>query len=509
MSPANFLRHRLTLWQNAHNNPTLQATLLQRCQNDPVFWINTFCWTFDPRLPQPVLPFQLYPFQEHAVQELVRAIEHSHDMVIEKSRDMGASWLVMLVLQWFWLFHPGSNVHVGSRRAHEVDRGYTDPSATLFGKFRFNLAHLPYWMRPKGFQSNVHSRKLAIENPVLGNWLTGESATGAFSRGGRYRCIVFDEFAFFPDADLAWTAASQATQCRIAVSTPYGEHNQYAKLALGKCGDITKLRLHWRAHPLKTEAWYTAQQARMTRDEVARELDICYQFSVPEAVFQPEFQPAVHCLKQRYTVTAQQPIVRSVDYGRVNACLWAQQQDDKTWVVFQELVLSNSSTHAQGQRIQELSNAWPNARYIDVGDPAGEALDHRSNGTDTEILARYGIFPKCTVSRHLRNRRHAGIELLKLRFHERKAEKPMIQIDPMGCPILVQALQSAYRYRTDATGAILHDAPVIEEHPFEDVVDCLRYLALEMIGDSTDNTVRALPWQQSTVSEGFTPYLGF
>ena len=208
-------------------NPELQALLIERCRRDVVYWLNTFCWTYDPRKSPSIMPLTLYPYQEWVVKELVQSIETQVDIGIEKSRDMGLSYLGMYVFQWYWLFHSGSNFHVGSRRQDEVDRGYVDPAETLFGKFRFNLEHLPLWMLPEGFSLKKHSRALSIENPENGNFLTGESANPSFGRGGRKRAVLMDEFAFWEYAEPAYTAASQTTGCRIIVSTPYGEANAF------------------------------------------------------------------------------------------------------------------------------------------------------------------------------------------------------------------------------------------------------------------------------------------
>jgi phage terminase large subunit len=220
----------------AEADAAVRGLVLERCRRDVVFWMDHFCWTVDPRKSPSVLPMVLYPYQRWVAEELVRAIEDQDDIGIEKSRDMGLSYLAMYVLQWFWLFHPGSNFHVGSRRADEVDRGYIDPAETLFGKFRFNLERLPVWMLPAGFSLKKHSRLLSLENPALGNFLTGESANAAFGRGGRKRAVLMDEFAFWEHAEAAYTAASQTSGCRIIVSTPYGEGNAFYALMHRKDG---------------------------------------------------------------------------------------------------------------------------------------------------------------------------------------------------------------------------------------------------------------------------------
>ena len=220
------LYQRYQLLLKASQDRYLQACLMEYSKRDIVFWFNTFCWTFDPRKPTPEIPFELFPYQSWFVKEIEERINLQQDWGVEKSRDMGISWLVILVLQHGWLFKPGWSLHVGSRREVEVDSTITDPS-TLFGKFRFNLYRLPRWMRPK-----TRDKKLSLYNLKNKNILTGESANPSFGRGQRHRCIVMDELAFWELADAAYGAASEASRCRGVISTPYGNGNRFARLML-------------------------------------------------------------------------------------------------------------------------------------------------------------------------------------------------------------------------------------------------------------------------------------
>lgn len=231
------LVERVHLWAKAAADPKLQALHMEMCRRDPIYWFNNFCWTFDPRKDQPNIPFHLYPFQEWFVKELKLCFEEQMDLGIEKSRDMGVTWMVILMMQWGWLFHEGWHFHVGSRKEQEVDTA-SDDASTLFGKFRYNLYRLPGWMRPKGVEKS--DKKLLISNPINGNVFTGESANPSFGRGQRKRAILFDEFAFWDSAEMSYEGSSQTTNCRVLLSTPYGETNHYARLMLSEDNELIK-----------------------------------------------------------------------------------------------------------------------------------------------------------------------------------------------------------------------------------------------------------------------------
>ena len=71
---------------------------------DILFAFNAFFFTFDVRRrPYHHQPFCTYLYQDVAITQLKKAIEDGHDIAGEKSRDMGFSWMVILVYLWFWL----------------------------------------------------------------------------------------------------------------------------------------------------------------------------------------------------------------------------------------------------------------------------------------------------------------------------------------------------------------------------------------------------------------------
>lgn len=222
------LADRVWLLMQAEKDPKKQTILMEKCRRDIVFWWNNFAWTFDPRADKPDIPFTLYPYQEWFVKEVLDAIESQHDMGCEKSRDMGVSWMIMMVFLYCWLFRSGYNFHIGSRKESEVDQAAVDPAETLFGKLRYCLYRLPRWMRVD--DEKITDKKCHLMNGNNGNIITGEAASPFFGRGARKRAILLDEFAFFPDAEAAWQSCSQSTNCRIVISTPWGESNKYYKL---------------------------------------------------------------------------------------------------------------------------------------------------------------------------------------------------------------------------------------------------------------------------------------
>lgn len=275
---------------------------------DPLYAFNCFYWTFDVRKkPNHHIPFCTYDYQDVVILDLVEAIKTSttmnpQDRLIEKSRDMGVSWIVILVFEYLWLQPEGGyDFLLGSRIEDYVDK--KGDMRTLFEKARYNLYRLPVWLQPKGFNPKAHDNFMRLINPETGASITGESNNPSFSTAGRYAAILFDEFGKWENNDeKAWTSSGDASPCRIPVSTPWGAAGKFYALVCDP--KIKKHTLHWSRHPDKRDGmycvypkpikaaevvdedhwiglrseWYDAQtldRSRTARD-VAQELDIDY-----------------------------------------------------------------------------------------------------------------------------------------------------------------------------------------------------------------------------------------
>jgi phage terminase large subunit len=278
-------RDRVLWLSRAANNKKLQAIAVEICRQDILAWVNLFVSTYDPRKSPSVVPFITYPYEDELILELVDRIKNQKDILVDKSRDMGVTWCVLLVFTWYWQFHgEGFDFLVGSRKEQYIDvMGNMD---TLLEKVRFIIRNQPAWMRPRGFDFKSHSNYLKIVNPHSKSTITGEATNNNFSRGGRRRAIFLDEFAFWECDQAAWRASADSSNCRIVVSTPCGFNNQFAKLR--HSGTIDHRSLHWRLHPEKDQAWYDNECKRRNYDmvEISQELDINYEGSEEGILFE-------------------------------------------------------------------------------------------------------------------------------------------------------------------------------------------------------------------------------
>lgn len=222
--------------------PAEQAHLRAAFAGSFAAWCEATAWTYrvkdiDPETgrevpaPQMHVPFTLWPCQVEASEAIIDAIGKGEDCVIRKSRDMGASWLLVGIAAWGWLFHGWQTLLV-SRVEDLVDR--TGDPDTLFWKVDYLLAAQPEWLlpaSPKALEKGGDLRQhMMLRHPTSGATIAGQASTEHIGRGGRRTIVVFDEFAALDHADAAWRSAADCTSCRIANSTPIGAGTEYARL---------------------------------------------------------------------------------------------------------------------------------------------------------------------------------------------------------------------------------------------------------------------------------------
>ena len=245
----------------------------------PDDFINDWGCTFDPRNAErklaTTMPFVLFPKQREYIQWLHARWRSREDGLVEKSRDMGISWLCAAFAVWMWTFHEGTVVGFGSRKEDYVDK-LGDPDC-LFWKVRTFISLLPKEFRPDGYDEAKHAPFMRIVNPATGSVIKGEAGKN-IGRGGRTSIYFKDESAFYEQPESIDAALSQTTNCQIDVSTPNGEGNPFWRKRHG--GKVQVFVFDWRDDPRKDKAWYDKQVATRDAVTVAQEIDRDYSASV-------------------------------------------------------------------------------------------------------------------------------------------------------------------------------------------------------------------------------------
>src|SRR3990167_6175762 len=140
----NFL-YRIELLDKCRSSIDAQQIVRFYCKSSILYFANVFCWSFDPRRhPRKRTPFVTYEFQDDFITWLLWIIRHGHSAIGEKSRDMGMSWMSVILGVYLAIFYDDMEILFMSMRQEDVDdRGMK----SLLGKARFLLNNLPEWMR--------------------------------------------------------------------------------------------------------------------------------------------------------------------------------------------------------------------------------------------------------------------------------------------------------------------------------------------------------------------------
>lgn len=289
---------RLGLNNDLYEDPELRAQFMIYYAAHPVDWVNDWCVTFDPRKKRPdpkLMPFLLFARQVDFINFINSCLNDSENGLVEKSRDIGATWLACAFSVWLWIFHPGTQVGWGSRREDYVDK-IGNPKA-IFPKIRQILENLPRWMLPDGFRMSLHAPYMRIINPVNGAVIAGE-AGDQMGRGGRTSIYFKDESAHYEHPELVEAALGDNTDVQIDMSSVNGSANVfYRRRMSGELwapdrestpGMVRIFVFDWSDNPLKTPAWYAARKAKAEREGLlhvfAQEVDRDYSGSVARQI---------------------------------------------------------------------------------------------------------------------------------------------------------------------------------------------------------------------------------
>lgn len=217
-----------------------------------------------------VMPLILFPRQEQMLRFGFACLDNEANGLIEKSRDMGATWTWLAASIWMWLFWEACSVGWGTATAIKLDR--SSDSGSIFVKLRNTIKSLPAVFKPKGLIPHRHLLDKRVGNPDNGSAIFGEIGE-EIGRGSRARVYFVDEAAHLLNPEEVEAALSETTRVRIDMSSVSGLGSVFHRTRVsgkvwepGKDENVVQDRtnvfiLDWRHHPGKNKEWYSKRQA--------------------------------------------------------------------------------------------------------------------------------------------------------------------------------------------------------------------------------------------------------
>ena len=254
------VRFRLALLEECARDLEFRQGVMEICKRDIIFFINVFVWQFNPKKKGEEANLATAPFITWECQDdilldrpettgrlgILWCDENDRTAVVQKSREMGASWLFLIFQVWLCLFHDGSQSLNISRNEKMVDSKSPD---SLFWKIRFLHSWLPGWMKGELVEEKMH-----FEYPTTGSFITGEPSTGAAGVGGRAGRAFIDEFPRIKEDTAVRQGTASTAEARFFNGTHLGTGTEFFKLTMTP--EIVQIFLDWSQHPEKCKGAY-------------------------------------------------------------------------------------------------------------------------------------------------------------------------------------------------------------------------------------------------------------
>ena len=188
----------------------------------------------------------------------------------------------------------------------------------------------------------------------------------------------------------------------------------------------------------------------------------------------PMYADSVHCTEKAEYIEGLK-IYRGWDFGLTPAISLSHLTAEGRWIIFDELVAEDVGIDRFADRvIRTLEQKYPGARYVDVGDPAGQQRAQTDERSCFDLLYAKGI----KIS--------GGEQSLVIRIESiRKALNSMIDGKPQfalhpRCDVLRKGFLGKYRYRKLQAADRFSEDP--EKNAWSHVNDSLQYVGTRLFG---------------------------
>lgn len=218
----------------------------KKCLENPMYFMKKYVKIQHPK--RGTIPFELYPFQDTALQEL---IDNDYNIIL-KSRQLGITTLSSAYSLWMMIFHSDKNILCISITQ--------ETSKEIVTRVRFANDNLPSWLKVPCVEDNRLS--LRLKN---GSQIKAVSSSGTAGRSAALSMLIIDEAAFIDNIDEIWTSAQSTLSTggkAIVLSTPNGVGNFFHRTwveADAKKNKFHTIKLPWHLHPERDQTWRDEQ----------------------------------------------------------------------------------------------------------------------------------------------------------------------------------------------------------------------------------------------------------
>lgn len=239
------------------------ASELQKCANDPVYFAQTYCRIV--HVDRGLINFDLWGFQK----EMFQKFEDNRWVICKMPRQVGKTTTVAAYLLWKMLFNENFSIAILANKDTQARE--------ILGRIKMMFEYLPLWLQQGVERWNEGDVKL--EN---GSRIIATSTTGSSARGQTYNIVYLDEFAFVPNNlqevffNSVYPVISSGQTTKILItSTPNGMNMFYKIWTDSEEGRNRYVRceVHWSMIPGRNEAWREETIANTSERQFSQEFE--------------------------------------------------------------------------------------------------------------------------------------------------------------------------------------------------------------------------------------------
>src|ERR1700691_3639735 len=124
------IKYRKDMREQCDKDVKFRSHILEKCKYDPLFWLNTFGFSFSVfksdtgeavQSQTSVDAFVTWQKQDEWMQQAFSSLIKGESMLTEKSRDLGVTWLHIFLFAHQFLFYKQRQLLMLSYREEEID----------------------------------------------------------------------------------------------------------------------------------------------------------------------------------------------------------------------------------------------------------------------------------------------------------------------------------------------------------------------------------------------------
>lgn len=391
------------------------AKILDVYSVDPIRCIEDFFLVKANKLDGSPKPFFLFPYQRQILLKLLELDNgpQESELLIDKPREMGITWLLTAYYEWRFLFTPNYSSFILSRSEVEVDDGTRMPDGSIFGKFRWQLDRLPRYLIPESYQKKVirgttTDMNLKLINPTIGASITGSSTNAEAGRSRRYSSTWIDEAFAIDRFQEVYRSLQTVSKVKVFTST-VAPGKVYEDFKKAREAEGNYISLSWKDHPFKDQEWYDqlAKRAEIMNDpELMREAEPSYAIN-PKSAYYPTI---VKAKLQPCPYNPRLPLYVSLDLGGkqdLTVIIWWQFDGANFYCIDAyhnrnrpvdwyasfmnpELKPNFSEYNEYQQKMINTIQHWKKP-ICWFGEADHFAARHPTNTSSAQVLAKYGV----------------------------------------------------------------------------------------------------------------------